>query len=321
MKVCLILPYFGKLPNYFNFFLKTAGLNKSISWLLITDDRTEFDYPDNFKVEYKQFEEIKEMVTSKLQTEVNLERAHNLCDMKPAYGFIFKEYLLEFDYWGHCDPDIIWGDFSAFLNWDDLKKYDKLFFLGHLSLYKNTEENNKRFKIKIDDVKRYKEVFNYPMGTLFDEKFYKSINTIFIKNKFPIYLNSFAADIYSYNSHFVLSNYDLEHHCYYRSKNKIIFTWEDGKVFGYELINNNQIKKKEYLYIHLQKRVMKDIENIPQKVYFDNFSFNELKEEITPFNFDKFYHKPLINKQYFKIKYKSFKYKLKYFKSLYINKV
>jgi hypothetical protein len=320
MKVCLILPYFGKLPNYFNFFLKSASFNNSITWLLITDDKSRFDFPDNFIVEYKQFDQVKELVSNKLKIDVNLERGHNLCDMKPAYGLIFEEYLDGVDYWGHCDPDVIWGDFSSFINWDELKVYDKIFYLGHLSLYRNTIENNKRFMIEIDGVERYKEVFNHPIGTLFDEKFHKSINTIFLKNDFPVLLKSYAADIYSYNCDFVLSEYDLKRHKYFLSKNKMLFTWEDGKTFGYEFFDG-VVSKKEYLYIHLQKRQMKNIEKIPNKVLLNNFSFSELNREITAQNFDNYYSKPFFNKQFFKIKYKSLRFKLKYFKIYFFNKI
>ena len=42
--------------------------------------------------------------------QVTLDRPYKLCDFKPAYGFIFGEYLKEYDYWGHCDIDIVWGD-------------------------------------------------------------------------------------------------------------------------------------------------------------------------------------------------------------------
>lgn len=37
MKVCFIIPYFGKLPDYFRVFLKSCSYNKRFQWLLVTD--------------------------------------------------------------------------------------------------------------------------------------------------------------------------------------------------------------------------------------------------------------------------------------------
>ena len=38
-----------------------------------------------------------------------------LCDYKPAYGLIFEDELIGYDYWGFCDTDILLGDIYQFL--------------------------------------------------------------------------------------------------------------------------------------------------------------------------------------------------------------
>jgi len=38
MKILILIPYFGKLPNYFELWLHTARFNKSFEWLLFLDD-------------------------------------------------------------------------------------------------------------------------------------------------------------------------------------------------------------------------------------------------------------------------------------------
>ena len=59
-KICLIILYFGKLPNYFDLWLNSCKYNSSIDFLIFTDDRTEYDYPKNVRVIYTSFEKIKE---------------------------------------------------------------------------------------------------------------------------------------------------------------------------------------------------------------------------------------------------------------------
>ena len=49
-KIVFICPYFGSFPNYFNLTLKSIEYNKTIDWLIITDIKEKYDYPDNVKV-------------------------------------------------------------------------------------------------------------------------------------------------------------------------------------------------------------------------------------------------------------------------------
>ena len=39
-KVTFIIPYFGKLPNYFDLFLKSCKYNGGYRWIVFTDDKT-----------------------------------------------------------------------------------------------------------------------------------------------------------------------------------------------------------------------------------------------------------------------------------------
>ena len=59
-----------------------------------------------------------------------------------VHGFLFEKYIKDFDYWGHCDCDLIFGNLeknvTPLLNED----YDKLFAAGHLTIYKNTYDKH-----------------------------------------------------------------------------------------------------------------------------------------------------------------------------------
>lgn len=75
------------------------------------------------------FDELKEKIQSKFGFGIKITEPHKLCDYKPAYGYIFEDYLKEADYWGHCDIDTILGNLDKFLG--DLlnQNYAKLFAL------------------------------------------------------------------------------------------------------------------------------------------------------------------------------------------------
>lgn len=51
----------GKLPTYFQLWLESCRRNPSVDFLVFTDDYTEYNYPDNVKVHYMSFEQMKEL--------------------------------------------------------------------------------------------------------------------------------------------------------------------------------------------------------------------------------------------------------------------
>lgn len=90
-KIVLILPYFGKLPNTFDFFLQSCKNNPNIDWLIFSDcNIKEFD---NIKVVHISWQKFKVFVQSKFDFSIALPSPYKLCDFRPAYGYIFKIIL------------------------------------------------------------------------------------------------------------------------------------------------------------------------------------------------------------------------------------
>lgn len=48
-KICLITPYFGKFNNYFELFLNSYRCNPTVNWLILSEDETQYSYPDDIK--------------------------------------------------------------------------------------------------------------------------------------------------------------------------------------------------------------------------------------------------------------------------------
>lgn len=253
-KVCLIIPYFGKLPNYFQLWLNSCKCNNNIDFLLYIDDKTEYEFPVNVKVKYTTFNEIKERIKLNFDFDIKLEETYKLCDYKVTYGEVFSEDIKEYDFWGHCDIDTIWGDINKFITDEILEKYDKILPRGHFSLYKNNPEVNARYKNKLNGKEIYKEAFKTNNIYVLDEwdglyKIYKDYN-------YNIYEEEIAADIsVKYQNLYINSD-----------KKSAIFSWniENGKSKIYSYTYKNKIIKKEYMYIHLQKRKMNIISPIKQ---------------------------------------------------------
>lgn len=92
--VALILPYYGKFPNYFPLWLKSAGANTNFTFMIFTDeDMSGYDVPANVHVHNMTLEDIRKRAAKHLGFEAVLTVPYKLCDYKPMYGLIFQDYL------------------------------------------------------------------------------------------------------------------------------------------------------------------------------------------------------------------------------------
>lgn len=296
-KCCFIIPYFGELPNYFQLFVKTCGKNKDFNWLLVTDNKINFNLPDNFKVIYMSFSEMKELVQSKFDFPISLETPYKLCDYKPAYGYIFEDQIKNFKSWGHCDVDILVGNLSKFITNEMLEKYDKMFCLGHMIIYKNSYENNRVFMSSISSEKWYEESFSTNKITIFDETYKnnKNVNTIFLKNKKKVLQEDYSFNVKILPTKFVRTKYNYLKKDFDDEKYKnAVYCWNNGKIVRYYL-ENGKCVEEEYMYIHLQERKMK----------FNKKVLNNQIIQIVPNIFKKCKYNDITLQNFSKIKKKS----------------
>lgn len=253
-----IIPYFGTFNNYFQLFLNSCEKNPAYDWIIFTDDKREFQYPDNVIVHYVTFSDIKSLFRSKFSFDISLNKPYKLCDYKPTYGYVFSDYLKGYPYWGECDTDLIFGDIDQFLLSKTQEKYDKIGIFGHCTLYRNVKEINTLFLKKLNGKRRFQQVAQEYWNHSFDEEFKESINNIFEQEQKKICYTEYQANIYTKSSDFRLTTLNPDRVTYHHeSARKAFFTWEEGKLYRYSQKNKKELIKKEYLYLHMQSRPMK----------------------------------------------------------------
>lgn len=263
MKTIIILPYFGKFGNYFQLFLNSCKMNKDFDWLIITDDLTKYVYPDNAKVIYMSFKKFRMLVQAKFNFTISLDQPYKLCDYKPAYGYILEDLIHAYDYWGHCDCDLIFGDLSPVISIEK-SGYDKIFAAGHFTLYKNSFDNNRIFMLPYHNKYVYKEAFTSNSIYVFDENVECDMNLE--RNNIHQIFKFYKKSIYDHDLSFNVSTYfDKLKRCYYNSKTENfenddkLFTrvfWNNGKIYSVSLDRKLKFINEEFIYIHLQQRSM-----------------------------------------------------------------
>lgn len=259
-KIVFIVPYFGKFPEEFNLWLTSCGFNEKFNWIIFTDDHRPFNYPSNVKVVYTTFEETKALYQSKFDFSIALENPYKLCDYKPAYGHLYEDYIKDYDFWGHCDIDLIWGDLEKFITPEILSRYDKVFARGHCILYRNNNDVNVWYKtLGESNGIDYKTVYTSNYSYAFDEGG-GSLNwggmnkLVKIKNKKYYHEAPFDDICVQYYNFVSGRDFDVDKNSF---KKPVAYEYNRGSLFKVMLDKNNVIKKYESMYVHFQKRNMK----------------------------------------------------------------
>jgi len=113
-KVLLILPYFGPFGPWFPLYLHSLASQQTVDLLLLCDAEPP-PLPANARRVEMTFDQVRELATARLGTNVRLQRIRNLCDLKPAYGLVFEEFTEGYQYWAFGDEDVLYGDLDRML--------------------------------------------------------------------------------------------------------------------------------------------------------------------------------------------------------------
>lgn len=262
--ICLIVPYFGRFPNYFDMWLYSCGRNRSVSFLLISNNERPENLPDNFIYIKEDFAATVARFQRCFDFPICLDSPYKFCDFRPAFGEVFAEELRGFDFWGFVDVDLILGNIRKWLTDDLLASYDKFYVHGHLTVFRNTEELNLLYR-NMD----YKKVFSASYPFHFDEG--GGISEYYSKYKLKQYFQIDMADILPFRYRFSNTSPDI-------GRLPQIYRYVDGKVLClYE--EKGSLCEREYIYMHLQKRPMQRKNSSIESYYLIPNEFIDIEEK------------------------------------------
>ena len=246
-KIALVVPWFGPFRIDYGFWSMSVKYNPSVDFILFTDQ--EINAPsNNVKIIETNLAFIEKLAKDNIWGDCIISKPYKLCDYKPAYGDLFHDYLKGYDFWGHCDIDLVFGDIRKFITDDILEKYDRIGVDGPFTLYRNTHSINALYR-KIGD---YKRIFVDQQAWGFDEWGRNSTGTspYWIKNLGDrLWCEKVFDNLAPYHYSFVsgaVRNSTLD------IKN-LMFCFDNGKLYRYGTLNGKLVKH-ESLYVHLQKR-------------------------------------------------------------------
>ena len=119
--------------------------------MIFSDTAYDGELPGNVKIINISLRDVSDLAGYKMGYSIDIGYAYKLCDFKPAYGFIFSEYIKDYDFWGQSDIDVIYGDIQGFITDEVLTEFDFIsvrhdYTTGCFALYRNNALMNNIFR-------------------------------------------------------------------------------------------------------------------------------------------------------------------------------
>ena len=253
-RAAFIICWFGCLPDYFPIWMKSCEYNEKFDFLIFTDAQKWQDGPENVKYYPLSKKLLLKRIQKKIESRARLKYAYRVCDYRPMFGELFEKELKNYEFWGYCDLDLVFGQILNFVTDKMLDQYETIFNGGHFTLMKNIPKINSLYK-KEGAIFNYHTVSRHEAAFAFDET--TGIQRIArrhnIKAWFGIPYIDADAKYTQLRSRMDQRNPDYQ--AYYWEKGHLIrVKYEEGSTFWQEIA-----------YIHLQKRriqILSDKEKI-----------------------------------------------------------
>lgn len=271
--IALLTCWYGEYPWYFPYFIKSCIYNPTIDFIIVTDNKEVIPHkPYNVIIIQKSLEELKIEASKKLGFDLNFDNTYKFCDLKPAFGLFFKDVFEKYDFWGHGDIDMVYGDIRGFMTTELLTEYDIIsahhnFITGTFCLYRN----NDLMRTLFTESRDYQRVFADSEYLGFDE-----CDFLFYKLDSRITIFDFPDNIQSMT--YVVCKAELdgrikplfEFYLFQTMTNKI--RWDNGLV-----IFDDKIECLFYDMIHYKKDCQDQTASypIPDVFYFNEKGINK----------------------------------------------
>ena len=165
-RIVLFTAIFGNATEapHLPFFFRSAE-KSGFDVVVVGDPPVPFEMPPNVRQLHMTWDHLANLVSEKLFDGANLTNlkaqaqlglTYKIIDFKPLYGFLMKEQIEGYDFWGYCDNDLMLGSASHFLSPEFLANKDIISGMeggeyertwGPFTLMRNTKQINELFML------------------------------------------------------------------------------------------------------------------------------------------------------------------------------
>ncbi len=254
----IVIPYFGKWPQWMPWLLASLAKNTCIDWLFYTDCGMPEGLPSG--AAHIQFKEISwpnyaKRISDVLGINFLAANPYKLCDAKVANGHVHEMDLEGYDFFGFADIDAIYGNLDKFVS-PILEDYDLLSchltrISGHFCLMRN----NEKMRTAYQHIPEWKKLLENPKHLRVDEKHFTKL---FQRGKnLPMPLKNFVTKMVCLpvKSYFHEAYSTPDGVIAWRDGSEMYprkWVWEDGSLFA---IENEEKVEMMYLHFFMWKRL------------------------------------------------------------------
>ncbi len=167
-KAALVIPWFGKWPEWIELYLYSCSRNPMVDFIIYTDCILQERWAQYKNVHFVSlsFSEYCQIVGERLGISYAISNPYKLTDLKPFLGKVHEQELAEYDFWGFGDLDLVYEDLTPLVNERMLARYKLLtthnyHIAGHFTLcrndahYRNLCFNVRDWKTRLGDDTHY----------------------------------------------------------------------------------------------------------------------------------------------------------------------
>lgn len=269
-RICILIPYFGHWPQWFDLFLSSCGRNPTIEWVFFGDSAPPETRPPNTRFITMSWTECVALIRQACPFVHGVSEPYKLCDFKFAYGDIFKKHIPDCEFIGFGDIDVIYGNLRTFLTANvlrhDLVTFNVRHISGHLTLLRNRNEIVSSYK-KWDPWRAGINADHYQ--GLDEDTGYYGIENVYVIESFNTPLSPYTP--------WTDGSFSFPYAWYYR----------DGRLF------TNIDGEREFMYLHFMRykflwrernlskivHFRPNLKNIDWKLLIDGFHSTSTAEE------------------------------------------
>jgi hypothetical protein len=169
-ELIILIPYFGRWPEWINLFIESCKWNPDVRWLFYTDCGEPENRAENVNYAHLGFDDYKALACERLHIKFDPPDPYKLCDLRPCIGQIHKREIAGYRFFGYGDIDVIYGNIRRFYT-DDLLAHSNAIsahserLSGHFLVLRNTEAIRRAY----ERIPNYRDLLEEPRNMNMDE--------------------------------------------------------------------------------------------------------------------------------------------------------
>jgi len=172
----MLIPYFGRWPEWIDLFIESCKWNPSVHWRLYTDCGEPENKADNVDYVHLSFDDYKALVRERLGITFDPPDPYKLCDLKPCLAYIHERDVGGFPFFGYGDIDVIYGNIRLFYTDNVLARSNVLSthperLAGHFAVMRNTPA----FRRAFERIHNYRTLLEQPQHAGMDESHFTQV--------------------------------------------------------------------------------------------------------------------------------------------------